>query len=231
MDVYSADVHLRQEDNELFTHKDTPWLRRHRQARQDLDRDLQARGYVDVAGIVDRSSKATVTLTFLAGDGDDPLVIPAGTIVRDIPTSEAVNGVTRFATDEELEVDPEEEGTVTATCLSFGEPGNVEAGTLIYLEGTEPDNFASVTNEDDAVGGADHQLTRAAVYRTLEMVYGDLMRTEEDSFNFKREVAQKAYEAELDRLQSSGLETGASDDVTGTMVSPRNHGRVRLERS
>jgi len=233
LDVYSYDVHLKQEDDELFDYKDSPWLRLHRLARKDLEIDLLRRGFDGVQqpsidGILDDFATATVTLSFTAGAGGS-LVVPLGATIRTIATATQTYGVVEFTTDVALTVGAGLTDTVAATAAAYGEPYNVAIGTLTNYSGTAPTNFSSVTNLAAASGGLDHQLTRVAVYRTMDLVYTDLMRSMDDRFGQKRALYERRYKDELDRIWAAGL-TG-SDYTTVDDYPTRNHGAVRLERS
>lgn len=215
MTQYSYDAQLREEDGELFHYSDVSWQRKHVRAAEDLLRDLKAHGYLqdDDHELLDESSKATVTLTFTA-DAAGSLTVPAGTKVRTLDPDVSGNayGSVEFETDEALTVTAGNSGTVTATAVNTGEVYNVDAETLIYLSADAPTNFSTVTNDAAAAGGADHQLTRATVYRTLELIMQDLLRNADDAFEHKRQMYRRSYKDELDRLVASGVKIDADGD-------------------
>lgn len=229
--AYSYDTHLRMEDEELFLHSDRSWKRKHHQARQDIVRDLRRHGVEYGADdLKDDFAYAAVTLTFTATD-DGSLVVPEGTLVRDVASTQHTNGAVEFATDEALTVSAGESDTVIATAVLPGEPGNVEAGVLTVLSDTAPSNFSAVTNALGASGGVDNQLTRACVYRALQMVYMDLMRTTGDAYDTRRVLYQTAYKEEVGRMIAEGLEwEGSVEDITGLSEPKRTRGYKRLER-
>jgi hypothetical protein len=221
---FSNDQQLREEDAELFFYSDTGWERKHVRAAEDLIRDLKGHGYLkNVAhGFLDASQAATVTLRFSATDG--ALTVPAGTRVSVADTSAKgyAHGIVTFETDEELVVLDGEEGDVTATALSSGEVFNVAPGTLTFC------GSLSVTNLDEATGGVDHQLTRAAVYRAMELIHADLMRNLEDAHDAKRKFYRQSYQDELRRIVAAGLDVDADGDGTGEELL--KHGFHRFER-
>ena len=232
LDVYSYDAHLSEEDRELFTFADVSWLRAHRLARQDLERDLLRRGFDGIShpsidNLLDEFATATVTLSFTAGAGGS-LVVPLGATIRTIATATQTNGGVEFTTDVALTVGAGLTGTVAATAAAYGEPYNVAIGTLINYSGTAPTNFSSVTNLAAASGGHDHQLTRASVYRAMDLVYTDLMRGVDDRFGQQRLVYGLRYKEELERMYAAGLRGSVTDLAQN--IGLRSFGRVRLER-
>lgn len=221
---FSNDQQLREEDAELFFYSDTGWERKHVRAAEDLIRDLKGHGYLKNVshGFLDASEKAHVTLRFTATDG--ALSVPAGTRVSVADTSAKgyAHGIVSFETDEELAVLDGEEGDVTATAVSFGEVFNVAPGTLTFC------GSLTVTNPAEATGGADHQLTRAAVYRAMELIHADLMRNMEDAHDAKRKFYRQSYQDELRRIVAAGLDVDANGDGSGEELL--KHGFHRFQR-
>ncbi|MDZ7703359.1 MAG: baseplate J/gp47 family protein [Trueperaceae bacterium] len=232
--VYSNDAQLREEDSHLFGKSDTAWTRKHIRAAEDIRRDLKRHGYlqehddIDILEvdhkIVDDSAEATVELEFTA-ESAGQLVVPKGTRVTDGWAK--AHGKIAFVTDEQLTVPAGGSDTVAATAADFGECYNVPAGELTTLDGSLS-NFDGVTHPSAASGGADHQLSRAAVYRTLELVYTDLMREEGDSLDARRKLHGRAYMDELERMIAAGIDI----DVTGDNVTDHEqyHGFHRFRR-
>lgn len=234
MTQYSYDAQLREEDGELFHYSDVSWTRKHVRAAEDLVRDLKAHGYLQDNDhvILDESAAAAVTLTFTAGAGGD-LTVPAGTQVRNLDPDVAGNthGAVVVSTDADLVVTAGNTGTVAATAEHPGEVYNVDPDTLVYLEDAAPTNFSAVTNAA-AAGGLDHQLTRAAVYRVLELIMQDLMRNADDSFEHRRRMYRQAYRDELDRLVASGVRIDANaDGEIGEAEKDLEHGFHRFRRA
>jgi hypothetical protein len=236
-DVYSNDAQLREEDSALFRKSDQSWIRKHKRAAEDIRRDLKRHGYfpeydeLDIFSteheLVDDSAKATVELTFTA-TADGTLSVPKGTrVLTKDPSSTQENGLVAFVTDEVLSVSASNSGTVAATAESFGDVYNVEAGSLEHLEATLT-NFDSVTNAAEASGGADHQMTRTAVYRVLELVYMDLMREEGDALDARRKLNAKAYREELERMMAGGIDIDTDGDNDADIED--HHGFTRFRR-
>lgn len=240
MTLYNHDAHLAEEDEQLFDHHARSWRKKSARAASDLIRDLKRRGYLDDPdhAFLDDFAKATCTVAFAASGGQ--LTVPAGAVVvaldpefgqvlADVPSPARL----RFTTDEELVVADGQTGTVTATAEHPGTPYNVEAGWLSALEEDAPANFASVTNDEPATGGADHQLTRAAVYRAMELVMMDLMREPDDVFDARRRLYAKMYAEEIERLVASGLDVDADGDGQASEgeQDTYEHGRIHLRRS
>ncbi|MFB6374488.1 MAG: baseplate J/gp47 family protein [Bradymonadaceae bacterium] len=231
---YSYDAHLREEDAQLFHHDPRSWTRKHVRAADDLRRDLKRHGYLedDNDQIIDDFAEATVTLEFEA-DSKGSLTVPKGTPVQRLdPSRRDANhyGDTIFETDEALTVSQGSTDTVQATATAPGEPFNVGADELTHLgPGVSLSHFESVTNPSAATGGADHQLTRAAVYRTLKLVYTDLLSAADDVFNHKRKMYCELYDEELERLVASGLDVDTTGD--GESDELAEHASIRLRRS
>lgn len=231
--TFSHDAQLREEDAELFFYSDVSWQRRHVRAATDLTRDLQRHGYLEHPRdvILDASQRATVELVFTA-DVAAELVVPAGTRVRVFEAGEGyTHGVVSFLTDEALTVPAGSSATVSATAEEVGEVYNVAAGTLAHVDG-ELASLAAVTNPGPASGGRDHQLTRAAVYRVMELVYTDLCRSEDDAFEYRRKIYRRMYHDELDRLVAAGVDIDRNGDGE-VSVGERGlaHGFHRFRRS
>lgn len=210
--TYSNDTHLAEEDTSLFERVRRALPRKHERAAEDLVRDLRRHGYLECPddAIVDASAHATVTLTFTAPEGT---AIPAGTLVRvGDPDACPEYGAVVFATDAEATVGVGEATVdVAATAVTSGRPGNVAAGELAYLV-ADVTGVTAVTNAQAATGGADHQLTRAAVYRVMELAMMDLVRERDDPFDHKRSLYARMYKHELERVMAAGLDIDLDGD-------------------
>lgn len=230
---YSHNAHLRREDQSIFDYNDVSRDRLAENASEDIERDLMGHGFFKEEGeqLINDFEHATVMLTFEAGpDGD--LVVPAGTLIGTFDPADTSfeHGDTLFKTDEELTVPATTKATVAATALSPGRPFNVDADKLVHCR-SDLANFASVTNTQPATGGADHQLTRASTYLTMSMTYMDLMRKEDDAFDYKRRLYMSRYKDELKRLVAGGLRIDRNND--GQMDDSEKfgeHGFHRFER-
>lgn len=226
LDVYSTDAHLGFHDRELFFHLDAPYRIDHRSARRDVERELLRRGFKDgLDNIEDDSGVAAVTLTFVAETGGGGVTVPAGFQVFSAEDRTKVV----FETDEALVLADGETGEVEATCTQFGEPGNVDIGVLVYFDALS--GLESVSNEEAATGGLDHQLTKACTFRALCTVYMDLSRGQDDSFEHKRKHYAMAYKEELDLMFAAGLTLVSEDPDLVAPGGTRAYPRFRLERS
>lgn len=212
MTLFVHTAHLWWEDRELFDHEDSSFLTARQRATEDVLRDLERKD-VDTDDLVDDFAKATVTLKFAASGGE--LTVPAGTIVTNVDPTRSKHAGVHFKTDAELVVADGNTGTVDATAVDPGAPGNVEAESLTSLLEDAPANFDTVTNPAVGSGGKDHQVTRAATYRAMELIYLDLMRTTEDSYGQKRVIYAQMYRDEMTRTMSAGLELDTSGDGSG----------------
>jgi hypothetical protein len=221
----SFDAHLRDERHELFHHRDTSYTRAHRRSRDDIVRDIQRHGFdTSQADIIDDFAYAETVLEFTAtADGD--LFVPSGTRVRvqDISLEGQTHGVVVFETNEDATALAGESILVEASAEFPGTPYNVDADALLFPEDTAIENLAEVTNPAPAFGGVDHQLTRAAVYRSLAIVYMDLMRMDDDAFASAFKRYQKAYAEEVKRVVAAGVK------MTG-IFEKKTHGMKRFER-
>ncbi|MEM1350285.1 MAG: baseplate J/gp47 family protein, partial [Myxococcota bacterium] len=185
--ITATDSHLHDADADAFardaraTHEQT--LRR---ATQDLLRDLQGHGYMREAEeqLVDARASATVTLTLTAhADGD--VTVPASTpIWREIAEVDCP-GVPHVTTDAPVTIPAGGSAQVACTASVWGEPHNLPAGSITH---TDIDGITSVLQAAPAMGGVDHQLARATVYRALELLYADQMRTTDDALDAKRRL-------------------------------------------
>lgn len=223
--MFSFDAHLRQEEEQLpYWSNDRTWERKHGLAAQDILRDLQRHGYLqeDHHALVDALASATVTLTFEASAGAG-VTIPAGTRVRTMDASCPENGDTVFTTDAALVLAAGASADVAATAEHPGAPYNVRTGELEHLV-TEIAEVESVTNGAAASGGVDHQLTRATVYRVLEMVMIDLMQVADDTFDARRRLYKAAYKEELDRHMAAGLDIDTNADGASSEEEKLAHG-------
>lgn len=225
-DVYSTDAHLGFYDQELFSYFDVGYRIDHRSARTDVERELLRRNFPDgVDNIKDTSAVATVTLTVTAKTGDGGLVLPAGFEVSSAPDRTKVT----FTTDAELSLDPGAAGTVTATCTQFGEPGNVDIQTLVEYEHLA--RLESIENLEPAVGGRDHQLTKACAFRALYTIYSDLSRVEGDRFDYQMKRYLMKYREELDLVFAAGLLLSSDPNDLIPSGDNRARGALRLTRS
>jgi len=219
MTIYHYDAHLALEDEQLFSHRPRTWLAKIRLAALDVLRDIQRHGYLEDPDhqLIDDFEKATTTVAFVAS-GDGVLTVPAGTevVALDPDASivlEALCAAERlvFVTDAELVVPAGQTASVSVTARNPGTPYNVEAGWISACV-PELDNLASLSNDTPATGGADHQLTRANVYRTLELAMLDLMREADDAFGTKRRIYAKLYAAEIQRVMAAGVRVDTDAD-------------------
>jgi len=230
MEQYSNDAQLAEEDGQLFLHDDRDYTRKHLRAASDLRRDLAAHGYFrrESEQLVSWSKRASVSLRFVAGAGG--ATVTAGARVRTKHPDEQLHGDTVFVTQAQLILGADESGEVEAQAEHVGEVYNVPAGVLNVLEVDDAD-IVSVTNPEAATGGADDQLTRAAIYRVMELVCMDLMRMKEDAWDHKRMVYHRAYKEELARLVAAGLAIDRdADGVASAQDERRHHGFHRFER-
>jgi hypothetical protein len=245
---FSFDSHLREEDSDIFHHAPRSWRQKHLRARDDIIRDLKRRGYLDYddfetygdgvyfwgedeGTIIDDSEQATVELEFTA-TADGPMTVPAGTRVYDVdPAVEAEKaGAVVFETDSELQVSAGSSATVQATAEHPGEPYNVRAKSLQFVdEGLT--NFDAATNPQSATGGKDHQLTRMSVYRVMELVFTDLLQGQDDAFAYRMELYGDRYDEELDRMTASGIKIDLDGDGEQSEGEEAfEHAGVRLRR-
>lgn len=118
------------------------------------------------------ASGAVGTLLFARGTNTAGITVPAGTVV-----SATIAGVTlSYTTDEELAipagVDPEEGGSVTATCTTTGAAGNASGSTITTIVSTIADDIEgdmTVNNPARFVGGSDAETDDA--YRARAQAY------------------------------------------------------------
>lgn len=117
---------------------------------------------LNLLGIEQRQAEqATATLTFTRTTSVGALVVPAGTLVKDGIDFDAV----KFTTDADLLIqDGNLTGDVSATAVEAALAGNVNAGTLVFLD--QPvGGIASVTNAAGASGGLDIEPVAAVIAR------------------------------------------------------------------
>lgn len=220
--MYSFDAHLRCEDHEIFSYEVNAKSRRRTAQRvaEDIIRDLKGHGYLKRDGevFVDHFQKATTILTIKATDAG--VTVPAGTPFGTIDPQDlnpsgghelSLAGDTVFVTQSELILAADATGTVEARAEHSGTPYNVDKDCIRYAH-VELSGIASVTNLDVVDGGVDHQLTRAATYLTMSMMYLDYVRGEDDVFDYKRKLYMKMYRDEIKRLVAAGLEVDRDGD-------------------
>ncbi|MFG0245748.1 MAG: baseplate J/gp47 family protein [Phycisphaerales bacterium JB052] len=212
-------------------HRDAPYTKAHRRSRDDIVRDLLRHGFdLKHANVIDDFSYAEVVLEFSAS-ADGPLFVPSGTRVRamDMSREGQTHGVPVFEVTEDVNVVAGGTALVEAQAEYPGTPYNVDEGVLCFLEDPALGNFASVNNPLPAFGGTDHQLTRAAVYRALAIIYMDLMRMDDDAFASAFKRYQRAYVDEVQRVVAAGvvLDTLINNGLEG---DDRHHGMKRFER-
>lgn len=186
--LYTTDSHLHVEDTELFIHDaktKQAWIRR---ASSDVDRDLLQRG-VDSTCLLDQTAKAVITITITAAGAN--VTLAKGDRLTD-ECSERV-----YLVDADVTVLDGTNGTVTATAEQFGEPYN----DIDSLELTNPALEATGV----ATEGVDHQLTLAATYRAMELVYMNYMRDEGDCYDAKRRVYKELARDEVKRTMAGGF--------------------------
>lgn len=228
LEVYSTDAHIGAEDREIFQHTAMAQRVNHRKARADVERELLKRGFTGgLENIADNRGWAQGYVLLTAED-DAGVTVPEG---FEIYTAEDFSKVT-FVTDAETVLAAGESALVEVTAVDFGEPGNVPEDTILYFEALA--GLASATNPSIAVGGVDHQLTQACVYRCLELLYRDLSRNKDDAFWDKMMLYKQAYAEELGLLMAAGVELDGGDGDSGEPgvgADGRFRGVVRLERS
>jgi|SRR5690554_727552 len=226
MNPFAYTAHLWREDRELFAHDDNAFMMALDRATTDVLRDLDRHG-VDTEAVEDAFKRATVELSFTA-PAMSGLTIPKGTGVTNADPKRGKYAGVVFKTDFDQVLMPGETATISATAVAPGAPANVGAGELSYL--AEPDALTveAVTNPHAATGGTDHQMTRAATYRAMELVYLDLMRTIDDAFGSRRRVYAKMYREEIDRTIAAGVRMAATVDGA---ASSKTHGATRFRRS
>lgn len=256
---YTFDAHLRDRDDMVVKHlvgDPTMVHRAHADAWRDVRLKLKGHGYIDRVVLhegglfdpytLDRQAqsaaepandfaKATTTVSFTAAATGD-LVVPASTRVTDVDPDDpdsVATGARVFLTDVALNVPAGTTATVAATAEHEGEPWNIPSGATLYLEGGASSlaNFASSATATAASGGVDHQLTRAATWRALELVYLNLTSHHEDSFDRKRARFAEYYRQEIDDLVSAGIRMEVEVDGVETTEEERlKHGFHRLDR-
>ena len=112
----------------------------------------------------------------------------------------------------------------------------VESGEVYNATGIDSLEVAivgvtGIVQPEAATGGKDHQLTRATVYRAMELICADLMRERDDAWDHKRAVYCRQYKDEIKRRVAAGLAVDRDGDgeVSGS-EERRHHGFHRLER-
>lgn len=208
MNLFVHTPHLWREDRELFAHEDSAFRMALERATEDVLRDLDRHG-VDTAAVEDAFRRATVELTFTA-PGTHGLTIPAGVGVANVDSERSRFAGVVFKTDFDLVVPASDSRAVRATAVMPGAPANVDAGELVYLTDPATLDIEKVTNLLPATGGADHQLTRAATYRAMELVYLDLMRTNKPPKVFAGFVSQLTASGAPGRLRIMAVDRSKS---------------------
>lgn len=227
---YAHPAHLSAEDTELRNYADQSWARQIQMASRDVELDLERRGLC--ASTVWGEGARAVSRITLISLSDASLHVPAGTRLYAVHgTCNSVWSRLYFVTDAALTLPPAGTDDVDVTASDWGSPWNIDAGSLRHAENAALDEQLSLSHHVPGVFGNDHPLTRATVYRALELVYGDLSRSEDDMFNHKRRIYAKRYTEEIARLQQAGLRTGGTSGggSTGT-GGARTHGTIRLIR-
>lgn len=221
---YAHPAHLSAEDTELRNYADQSWARQIQMASRDIELDLERRGLC--ASTVWSTGAHAVSRVSLMSLSDEAVRVPEGTRLFAVHGScNSQWSRLHFITDVEVSLPPAGMEDVDVSAVHWGVPWNIDAGSLLYVEAAELAENLSLSHHVPGIFGTDHPLTRATVYRALELVYGDLSRGDDDMFNHKRRIYAKRYTEEVTRLQQAGLRTGRSDTAGG-----RSYGAVRLIR-
>lgn len=208
---YATDSHLLDADGEVFARDErTTHGRTLARASADLERDLKGHGYLREVGerLVDARASARVDVV-LEAYGLGAVVVPAGARLFRDEAEAGCAGVVWFGVREAVTIPAGTSVVVGADAGAWGELHNLEAGSLGWCE---VEGVVSVVQAVPAVGGVDHQLVRATVYRALELLYGDWMRAADDAFDAKRKLYREMYRDELRRLVASGLEVSVDGE-------------------
>lgn len=189
--IYTTDTHLAVEDTELFIHDVKPktaWLRR---ASSDVARDVLKQG-LDASCLLDARAKTQLTLTVSAQGGD--VTYTAGTFVEDSCSGR------KYEVENTLVVLDGNTGELELVADVFGEPHN--DFDVLDLEALE---FATLSDITMVTKGADHQLTLAATYRAMELIYLNYTREEDDCFDAKRRIYRELARGEVKRVMAAGV--------------------------
>lgn len=217
---YAHPAHLSLEDGELRNYADVSWARQLQLASRDVELDLQRRGLC--ADRIPLTATRAVAKIDLTNTGDEPLMLARGFVVYSGAEDCSQWSQLWFTFDDDVTVEPRHTETIEVTATHWGTPWNVDRNHIIQV--LDPDVAASVQLEQStpAVFGTDHLLSRATVYRALELIYGDLTRSPDDIFDHKRRIYARRYTEELDRLQQAGLPRAGGER--------KNYGAARLIR-
>lgn len=258
---YTYDAHIRDADDMVVRHiANNPTLlaRVHKKAWRDVRHELKANGYIDdIDSIAGRGSynpgtletqilpqaephnafdAAEITVQFTAKTTGG-LTVPAGTELADVDSDDAnqtLTGARKFATSSELIVSAGGTGTVAAVAVADGAAYNLPDETALYLvEGDASlPTFSAAEVVATTTTGVDHQLTRAATYRALCLLYLDLVKQEGDAFDHKLKMYRHEYEAEMRLLLAGGIhmEIGTADGVEDEYEEQIRHGFHRFQR-
>lgn len=258
---YTYDAHIRDADDMVVRHianNATLLARVHKKAWRDVRQELKANGYIDdidsIAGrggynpstletqIVAQAEPhnafdaAELTVQFTAKTTGS-LTVPAGTVLSDIDADDShqtLTGARKFATSSELVVSAGNTGTVAAVAVADGAAFNLPDETALYLvEGDASlPTFSAAAVAATTTAGVDHQLTRAATYRALFLLYLDLVKQEGDAFDYKLKMYRREYEDEIKLLMAGGIhmEIGTADGVEDEYEEQLRHGFHRFQR-
>jgi hypothetical protein len=223
-DTTCSEAHLAVEDSHLvFAHADEDTYRRRRLATSDVSGMLVKRG-VTIAHIADERAKAVGVVRVTTDNAGGSVALPEG--MRLVDLTSRSHGVTSYVVDEATVLD-RDGGVheVAVTAEDFGEPFNLPAGTALYVAGGMLAGIATVALKQ-ASGGVDHVLARATTYRALELFYGDLARSKDDTADYRAGKYGRRYHDEVDALVARGFDTGV--DLYGSKTT--DHGMVVLDR-
>jgi len=207
------------------------------QAYGQYDYRTLDRTIVDAAEPENDFATAVGAFTFTASAAGG-FTVPLGTriVVSPLAPSDVdyvAQGLVVFTTDAALIVAAGASGAVAVTAEHPGLPHNIPAGQLAYLDASEPGlpTLDRIVNDAETTGGVDHQLTRATVYRALELVYRNLTSREDDVFNGKRKLYADYYKEEVALMVAGRIVMVVNDDgVESAEEFEMRHGYHRINR-
>jgi len=244
MTLLATNVHIAREDRHPFLHEATDKSDEINDAQSDVLLDLRAAGYMqprdsaywalyygtdnERTEVVDDRALATCTVAVTASD-DGACTIEAGQVfVVSADAALPESAQRRFTADSTVVIAAGDTEDVPCTATLFGRHHNVREGALGI--GTAPDNYTACLNAA-ATGGADHQLTRAITFKTLELLFREYARKAGDALDDRRALYHATYKDHIKALIKAGLDT--VDNVPPTMLESRvaSYAPKRLRRS
>lgn len=217
---WSTDQHLRVEDSELFLHGDTSKAPALRNATEDVNRDLRARGVY--GEILDQRLQASISVTITSTMAID---IGRQTIFSESELTAGQYGAKQYIAVSDTTVPANIPTEITLVACDFGTVYNEVYGLEITTTAF-PD--ALISPAKLVVEGCDSILTRATTYKALALVYLNYSREPDDCFLKKMQVYTQFYRDEIDRLIMSGLliDNDGDEKPDGGLMFPA----FRLER-